>query len=152
MSYIGIDPGRKGAIACLRDGGPIIYDMPSSDREILELFYSLRPYAKLVGLEKQQPYPKQGVNSVFTLGAHYGLLRGFLVVLGLPFIEVHPKTWQAAIFGDAKNLYGSTPKERSLKLAKELFPHIEIGKKDGRADALLIAEYTRRVDKLHQKI
>jgi hypothetical protein len=85
--------------------------------------------------------PKQGVVSVGNYMYAYGQLIALLFSLRLSYTEVIPVVWKRVmLFGMAK-----AGKINDLIRARQLFPQIEIPKtKDGRADALLIAEYGRR--------
>lgn len=80
----------------------------------------------------------QGATGTFTFGRGYGFLRGCLVTIGIPFEEVAPQTWQKHL--DCKT---GGNKNVSKGRAQQLFPHLKITHKI--ADALLIAEYGRRI-------
>ena len=97
----------------------------------------------IVFIEKQQAFPKQGVVSTFNLGIHYGTLLGILKTLKIPYEEIAPKKWQKAMLGSGRRTRKEN-KKLSLEKAKSLFPYLNIGKHDGKSDALLIAEYGRR--------
>lgn len=112
--YIGIDPGKSGAVVLLMGHRkaeairtPLLrgaqYDGPS-------MVQALRQYplnAKYVAIEKVHGMPKQGVVSTFTFGEGYGRWRGILDTLELPHILVTPQRWQkiicAGLSGDAKS-------------------------------------------------
>ena len=96
-------------------------------------------------LEKAQPMPKQGVTSVFTYGEGYGELKAMLKFLRIAFQEVRPQVWK-------KEFNLNTDKKRSASTCINLFPDIKDklygpkgGLKDGIAEALLMAEYGRRI-------
>jgi crossover junction endodeoxyribonuclease RuvC len=145
--YIGIDPGQKGAIAALyEDGSAFMWDMPKTVKgidEILSCYFKKQNC--ICCLEKAQPMPKQGVVGVFTYGAHYGGLKAVLEITGIPYQEVRPAKWKKE-FSLSKN------KKAAIQTALQLFPNkteddfkgIRGGVKDGRAEALLMAEYARR--------
>lgn len=154
-TYIGIDPGLDGAVATRDSFGCRVFVTPTvklsrgrtydelAMREIL--VNTFNPFAVI---ERQQAFPKQGVNSVFTIGDGYGLWRGIVIGLGIPFQVVAPKTWQKAMHGVASG----DPKGRSIMACQRMFPHVSLLKSDrcskphdGIADALLIAEYGRRI-------
>jgi len=146
MEYIvGIDPGKKGAIAFININSlkAQVYNMPSYIEELIKLFFPYKENILLVAIEKQQPFPKQGVKSIFNLGTHYGIILGILTTLQIPYEEISCHKWQKKIIGSNKER-GKT-KELSLKKAKALFPYLDIGKNHNKADALLIAEYARRL-------
>ncbi len=67
---------------------------------------------------------------------------------GYPLILVAPKVWQKTLYGGVPK--GSDPKVITMGVASRLFPSVSLygpkgGVKDGRADALLLAEYARRM-------
>lgn len=102
----------------------------------------------LVVLEKQQAMPGQGVTSMFSTGRGFGLWEGMLVGMGLRYQIVHPRTWQKIMLRDVP---GDNTKTRSILAAERLFPSVDLRKNgrcrtphDGKADALLMAEYGKR--------
>ena len=87
--------------------------------------------------------PKQCVVSMFKFGMNYGIWKGMLASFEIPFIEITPKTWQKGVISKAQD------KKPALAAAGRMFPTAELtgprgGGKDGRADALLIADFCRR--------
>lgn len=128
MYYIGIDVGYEGGIVILDENGkiekkaitPVIrgekseYDLPS-------MITLLTPYAKnsIIGIEKQQSMPAQGVSSVFKLGRGYGLWEGIVATLGTSYVLVHPKTWQKEIL---KDMDKSDTKQAGAIVCHRVFP------------------------------
>ena len=142
---VGIDPGKRGAVAFLSVCGEEVqvHDMPPDAADFLSIMEPMSPYVRRVFIEKQQPFPQQGLVSTGKLMRHYGELVGVLTALRIPYEEVSPRKWQRKFLGNGGGRRKN--KERSLSRAKALFPSVQIGRKDGRADALLIAEYGRRI-------
>ncbi|HBH48588.1 MAG TPA: hypothetical protein DDX98_08100 [Bacteroidales bacterium] len=147
MIYCGIDPGKKGAISLITDVGAFgVWDMPLHDNgeiDVIELAKILKKRPNIVYIEKAQAMPKQGVSSTFNYGKGYGKVLGLLELLGLPFEEIRPTVWKKAM-GLSK-----MPKAESVKLAGQLFHGADLKTKrgrllDGRAEALLLAEYCCR--------
>jgi len=99
-------------------------------------------------VEKQQAFPGQGVVSMFTAGKNYGVILGILQALQVPYEEVPAQRWKR-VFGIALNLPKRERKVLAIEKAKALFPALReaIGNHDGKAEALLIAEYGRRVSR-----
>jgi hypothetical protein len=113
---------------------------------------------RLVVVEKQQAMIRfdgagqriqQGVTSTGRTMENYGLIRGILVGLALPYQVVAARTWQAVMHRD---LPGEDPKQRSILAASRRFPQVDLRASthcrkphDGKADALLIAWYGRHV-------
>ena len=153
MTICGVDPGLHGGIALL--GTPIILcqSMPvlatgKGSKETLDLFRlrAVLMQARHVVIESQQPFPRQGGCSNFTTGYGYGALQGLCAGLGIPYSCVRPQVWKrdlGIIRGD---------KEQSIIVAKRLFPGVSLlptprcrKESDGIAEALLIAEWGRRI-------
>ena len=155
---IGIDPGQTGAVAILYgDSGVTIWDTPTEivkkgkgtkteylPAEMAALLYVL-PSGCHCYLEKVGAMPGQGVTSMFNFGKGYGLWIGILAALNIPYTLVTPQAWKKDIMA------GQSDKDAARGRAQQLFPKVASQlsrKKDiGRADALLIAEYGRRLSK-----
>jgi len=159
MNIIGIDVGFSGAIAQIldirADGLDEIdaVDMPTlkdgahtelNEPEIKDLLVG----ANHVFIEKAQTMPiehegrRQGTASSGRYMMSYGQVRGICAGMGIPYTLVHPKTWKKVMMADM-------PKDKSASIirAKKLFPQVKLDRKKdhGRADALLLAEYGRRI-------
>lgn len=159
--YIGIDPGKTGAMV-LNDEGKIreTTAIPLIGKEVdvnginkwLENYFYLS--AILIILEKGQAMKKQGVTSMFNYGRTCGLIEGVIVGNGWPYVLMPPQTWQKEMFVGTPAMRGKTkvkPKERALIAATRLWPDEDWRKSeratkphDGIIDAALIAEYARR--------
>ncbi len=156
-TYVGIDPGLSGAIAMVTTAGVAqVWSTPTfvlkggrKKRRIYaaaEMVRILREIgsARVVGLELVRAMPKQGVVSMFSMGHGVGLWEGIITALGLPLEQVTPQVWKREMLG------GVTGSDKSASIAKALalFPAMAAmlahKKDDGRAEALLIAEYFRR--------
>lgn len=142
--YIGIDPGKDGAIAVL-EGDELmnISDMPymlDTTREIIRLMQG----NKFVALEAQQAMPKQGVSSTFTTGQGFGRLEGLLTGLQIPYEVVRPQRWMREM-----GIPVGADKRKHVEVAQSLYPLAPLtgprGKLlDGRGDALLLAVWAMR--------
>jgi len=86
--------------------------------------------------------PGQGVTSMFNMGYGLGALHAIFTCLYIRTVRVRPQAW--------KKEFGLIKKEKgdSIRVAQELFPlaDITLKKHHGRAEALLMAEYGRRMD------
>lgn len=84
----------------------------------------------------------QGMASQGSFMRAGGMVAGILIGLGIPYEEVAANVWTAEVF------HGRAEKLDHRKLASALFPHaaslFSRVKDDGRADALLIADWARR--------
>ena len=153
VHFIGIDPGAKGAIATIYpDGTVTIIDMPTEDvvycnsiiSEVQSRFEGDGDYNNCVFMENVHALPRQSTVAGFTFGKNVGKAElyatSMLCYPGDKLIKVTPQKWKK-FFNLTKD------KKESILLAKELFPsvaHLLTASKDGRAEALLIAEYGRR--------
>ncbi len=146
---VGIDPGKKGGVGIISlsfTDSPYAEVFPMPDTFTLaELLSERKGEIYRCFVERQQVFPKQGVVSQGRLMKHYGEILGVLVALGIPFEEVSPPKWQKEIHGAAhRKKTRKEKKKASIQKAKQLFPFLKI-KNDGEAEALLIAEYGRRL-------
>lgn len=164
FTFIGIDPGLSGAIAKIEGNDIQIIPMPLYETKdtrklnlpvIKEYFKELNKdstkimieYASIGGFDFQGR--TQGVASSYKIGFNYGQLLGLFEGLDMNYDVVVSHKWQKHLFPLIKT--GST-KDRSIFLAKQLFPNVSLVGERGRvdnhnfADALLIAEYCRRIN------
>lgn len=168
--YIGIDPGQSGAIAAIYPDGRVqvwctptmklktrigtnpktkkprfkqatLYDEPGMVR-ILYQFYKLRKegYKVHVVLEEVSSMPRDGVVQAFKFGMGYGMWRGILAAVRLPYTLIRPATWKPPMVGVGAD------KTKSRLVCMRLFPDVELPKKkdSDKAEAILLAEYFRR--------
>lgn len=115
--------------------------------EFLKLIKNENTDSKIIiGIETQQAMPKQGVNSMFHLGETYGMIEAILILSGLPFIRINPKTWK-------KEILAGTNKDKfaAINYVRCRYPDLDLNVgirkiiyHDGMADAVCIAEYTYR--------
>lgn len=164
MVYVGIDPGLDGAIAAITNEDLVIIDTPTvkvgkkrqmDAKAAAAILKSMRvpngdedwtlPEKKpqiICALEKVHSMPKQGVASTFTFGEGYGVWKGILAAFSIPHELVTPQAWKKMMLAG-----GSKEKGASILRVQQLFPGADVylKKHDGRADALLMAEYIRRI-------
>lgn len=160
MIYIGIDPGMSGAIAIVRPHGAevhkftswafhhkqlvgVIWDTSKSDQ--VQDFPTPEHGEIFCVIEQGQAMPGQGVKSTFSFGVNCGGWACLLETVGIPREFVHPLKWKRTM-GLVKPKQKSD-KALSIKRACELFPALTgaIGRNHNKAEALLLAEYARRV-------
>jgi crossover junction endodeoxyribonuclease RuvC len=141
--FLGIDPGASGGLAFIHDDGsmdPALEKMPDTERDLWEIIdgdEDAIPIA-FAAIEAVHSMPKQGVASSFKFGRSYGFLRGCLIASGIPFEEVTPQRWQKELGCLSKG-----DKNVTKARAQQLFPKLKIT--HATADALLLAEYARRL-------
>jgi crossover junction endodeoxyribonuclease RuvC len=168
--YIGIDPGKSGAIALYENGVWRVEDCPlvetstktrknketgkitkttkkeSSPLLMAEIFGECPEDVRVVvTIEKVSAMPGQGVTSMFSFGRNFGQWEGVVAALGCVVNYVTPQRWKKAMLADMPK-----GKEASRMRALQLFPYLandlKLKKHDGRAEALLIGEYGRRAE------
>ena len=147
MIYIGIDPGKKGALAYMMENKAGAYTTNVVPMDLA--LPTLRMIAKTgkptrCCLEKVHAMPKQGVSSTFSFGAGYGWLKGAMDALGISYQEIPPEKWK-------KEFSLNSDKQTSIAVCRQLFPEADLRltersrtDSDGMAEALLMAEYARR--------
>lgn len=141
MIWIGIDPGKSGAIAALSVHGVDLCRCDQTERDISDWLLDVLPMDRrfvFALLEQVSAMPKQGVSSTFKFGQSYGFLRGVLIAHDVPFETVTPVKWQTAMkcrSGGDKNV--------TKARAQELYPREKVT--HAVADALLLATYCRQM-------
>ena len=152
-TFIGIDPGKTGAIAAIYSDQTIwLTDCPTikvgknkTELDFRGMVSTLKQHKNnsYAVIEKVSAMPGQGVTSMFSFGKNFGAWQGILASLDIPFELVTPQAWK-------KVMMAGQPKEKDAArlVASQMFPQASEElkrKKDiGRADALLMAEYIRR--------
>lgn len=147
MVYIGIDPGKSGAMAVLYDDwrdNVVVRVIKFDSREYAQTLRDLSGQRVKACLEHVGAMPGQGVTSMFNFGQNFGYIKGLLEAFQIPYELVRPQKWKKAfgITGD---------KNSSIEVCKRLFPFAQLRRTDrcrkdddGKAEALLMAEYARR--------
>ena len=148
--FIGIDPGKSGAMAIIHVGNTGVlsvtitpFDEERYIRELKEIHINTGDKC-VACLERVGAMPNQGVKSMFTFGTNYGFIQGLLAMKRIPYETIPPQKWK-------KEYSLGKDKSASVATAKKLFPDVSLlptdkSKKenDGMAEALLMAEYARR--------
>ena len=135
--YIGIDPGKTGAVAILDDKGNYINVLDFGQEGLMSTLIGYAPVVKFAYLEKVHSMPGQGVVSTFSFGENFGWWRGVLCSLGIPYTTIRPQDWMKKY-----SLHKSSSSDKpGLEVARKLFPEapLHLKKHHNRADALLIA-------------
>lgn len=146
---MGIDPGQNGGLAIMSKDRIVHFTsvMPilAKELEYQKLIKALGYFPiDMIYLEKVGAMPRQGVTSMFNFGKHFGELLGVINTLRIPYTLTRPLEWQKTSHkGMSKDM---SPKERSLKAVKNIYPDLELRKgprskvpHDGIVDAVLIA-------------
>jgi len=142
MVYIGIDPGKSGAIAYIEDD--MIVTALFDEVVYKKILESIKGKRAVCCLERVGAMPGQGVNSMFHFGENYGFIRGLLEANEIPYQVVRPQDWKRE-FGVTKD------KNTSIEVCKRLFPQVSLlptersrKDNDGIAEAVLMACYAQR--------
>jgi len=143
MYIIGLDPGANGSAVLLRSERKVdiaqFSKMTQADITNALREWAYEPLLCHAYLERVHAMPKQGVSSTFKFGVNFGFLVGCLTALKIPFEYVTPNTWQKALSCQS---HGN--KNVTKQKAQQLFPNEKVI--HANADALLIAEYGRRIN------
>lgn len=152
MITIGIDPGQTGAIAIMNNGKiKVVYDMPIMKRicgggfeinanTLYNMIKCVPEDDEIIAIVEQvSARPKQGVTSMFHFGESFGVVKGVLGALAIPYGLVTSQRWKKHY-----SLIGKD-KDASRTLAITRFPEIAdrltLKKHHGRADAILLAAF-----------
>lgn len=144
--YIGVDPGKSGAVAVIDEDLRVV-ELIDFCGDIMIDGANLKSACLagnviLAAIEQLNVNPNWGRSSCMEYGGSaYGPAWVF-GCLGIPHIQVRPKAWQDRYLGKGRK---PNPKEMSLSNARRRFPDAELHlkKHDGRADALHIAWWAR---------
>lgn len=140
----GFDPGRDGAAAFLWGAESLVVPYDRAEyiaalKSFINKGFGIRAVVEHVGA-----MPGQGSVSMFNFGASFGWLQGVLEALGVPYELVRPAKWK-------REFSCTSDKNTSIQVAKRLFPDVDLRRTgrctkdhDGKAEALLMAEYCRR--------
>lgn len=166
--YCGIDIGKAGAIAIITKENEIkTFKMPMIKTELdYESLHSLlEPYEGgncMVVFEKLSVIFGTSKQTAFLMGHQAGAVEMACVARCIPFIKIPPKVWQKAMFTGITEISkpsktGKTTqrdtKAMALVAVKQIFPSLKLtfGERaekphDGLIDAILMAEYARRLN------
>ena len=154
MNLIGIDPGISGGITVIDKNGaiknkyimPIIKSAKGKNeidiKRVVDIFENARPI-KMIGIERQQAFQKQGVSSTFKTGRGFGILEGIAAGMKIPYMIIGAKIWQKKMF---EGMGKSDTKQLSKIIAQRLYPNEDFRATerctkihDGITDSLAIA-------------
>ena len=147
MYFIGIDPGKSGALAVIDDEGYVWNTNTFDENDYVAVLNDMSSAVNVkVVLEHVGAMPGQGSVSMFNFGANFGFIKGLLAANNLPYELVRPQKW--------KRMFSCTSdKNTSVEVAHRLFPNVDLRRTtrcskphDGIAEALLMAEYCRRTN------
>ena len=149
MIFLGIDPGKSGALAIIAPSEIAV--IPFDEIAYRDNLSTINRYMgggekAVCALEKVGAMPQQGVSSTFEFGRNFGYIEGLLVAYCIPYQLVIPAKWKKE-FALLKR-----DKDASIAEARRLFPSVSLlptarsrKENDGMAEALLLAEWGRRM-------
>lgn len=166
--WIGVDPGKKGAIVAVASNGmvgkwpvPLIQD----DVDAVGIWNILNDlksrYDLTLILEDVHSLFGMSAATNFSMGHTLGILDGIIAASKIRLIRVPPKTWQKEIWEkndmqykplkDEQRKPSVDTKATSMKAARRLFPEADLratarsrNDSDGICDSACLAEYGRR--------
>lgn len=150
-TYLGIDPGSKGAIAVLTPALKHIsfHDLSgTTPHAILQFFEEINTNTSInplvITIEKVHAIPGTSAGSNFKFGYNVGMINALAEASQIGVRHITPKAWQKQIGVTVK---GKAIKKQVAEIAEKLYPNAPIrgsrgGLLDGRSDALMIAHTT----------
>lgn len=154
MIYVGIDPGKQGAVATICEDEVSIEPVPligkkeydiNAMRALLPSNYHDECRAVI---ERVHAMPGQGRTSMLSIGYGSGIWHTLLTLSDIPFTVVSAVSWQKIMLAGVAR---DDRKAASILVAKRLFPIIDLRRTQNCrvddhnfADALLMAEFCRR--------
>lgn len=157
MHFIGLDPGKDGAI-CLLDPSvdhPYFISLnpdKHSASNVVNTLTAMLEYSDdcAIALELVHSLGGMSAKSNFTFGGMFWRARTILDCLRITYELVTPKDWQQSVGVPAKcdRDPDAQLKQIVADMAAKLYPTAALwgprgGLKDGRSDALMIAHYLR---------
>lgn len=151
-TIIGIDPGANGGLAVFQPGKITkTVKMPKDVRDLADFFgYYAENFKPIVFLEKLSVRPDdiQGnpgkIYRIQQMMANYEHLKALLETAGIPYIMVHPISWQTKLNLRSKAHEEKKDRKNRYKLkAEKEYPECKITLWN--ADALLIMHFGRFV-------
>lgn len=149
---------RKKESKYLKDGKTLRKKKPPLKQDTREVFdatamkefvSNLDTSSAVAVIEFVSARTGQGVSSTFTFGDYFGSIKTFFETLGIDYYLVMPKAWQTHFecLNESKADSDHHKKVIAEKCAS-VFPDAELygprgGLKDGRSDAILIADFFR---------
>lgn len=156
MVYIGIDIGKKGAIAVLYPDGEVethLFPMKSDNSyDLPKMWRAFQKIEKHVGesicvIEDVYCVGGASAQSTWSFAEGKAYIESFLVAMGFEYYKVRPKAWQKVIFAQFPKTMKDT-KEKSINFTKEHYPKAKLlitprhrREHDGIADAVCMGHY-----------
>lgn len=156
---IGVDPGGNGGIAVFIPGDSVkTVKMPKDLTDLRDFFaYYVETYKPIVFLEKLTVRPdditpdasgKTDMGKLYRIQkmmANYEHLKALIETAGIPYVMVHPASWQTKLKLRIKGVKEEKHerKHRYKVKAAELYPGVKTT--DWNADAIMIMHFGRYI-------
>ena len=142
--YIGIDPGKSGAIAIILDDGKLYVEKFNEGiKSLFDLVKLCSKYKYTCAIEKVHSYPGQGVASTFSFGVNYGIWLSILNSNNIHYHNPTPQKWMSYYL--ELGTYDKKDRKAKLKaIAQSLYPTTKVTLVN--ADAILIAHYCKTIN------
>jgi predicted RNase H-like nuclease (RuvC/YqgF family) len=148
--YIGIDPGKSGAIALINEDRDVIESFPKMPWEngrldAVTLYDFLKQCDKacdrcIVVCEKVHSMPRDSSKSAFTFGGAFHAALACIDLFDFPLLLPSPQTWKKVMLKDR-----GREKQDSVAAARDMFPalrpKLKAKSSHNLAEAALIAAY-----------
>jgi hypothetical protein len=140
---ISIDPGKSGYICFWDDNGNFLKTMSmpmlkgTKEIDYQEIKNILKNDVNLLVMEEVGFHYKASAKSIKQMGMHEGVLIGLCIAMNIPYLIVHPRTWQSKAHQGINDRKEMSSKEKSLIAMSRLFPNLKISRHD-EADSILI--------------
>ena len=119
MVYIGIDPGKSGALAYIMEDVANIIPFDEKLYKFALSGIASRGVPIRCCVEAVSAMPGQGVTSMFNFGKGFGWILGLLDAYSIPYELVRPQKW--------KKVFSVTAdKNSSIAVCKRLFPDVSL--------------------------
>ena len=142
--YVGIDPGKSGAICVIEDDFIKAIPCPDNIQDMALVFamsISVNETKKVVAyIEKVWARPTDAKGSIWKFAENYGTWKGIAGAYEISLIEVSPQKWIK--YFETPKLEKSRRKRYLRDKARSMYPNIKkVTLKT--ADAILIASYAK---------
>jgi len=102
--YIGIDPGKNGAIVCLKNGEIVLKEvipLIGTELDICKLCQIIGSYRlpeTHIFIEDVHAIFGSAAGATFSFGFVCGAIQAVVIAMQIPFILVQPKVWQKVAY------------------------------------------------------
>lgn len=154
MKFIGIDPGNKGGIAVIGEGGLFVrcayFENMPNWKAVDGFLKTLKTESLFCCIEKVWGVPVWGSKMSFIFGGNFANWKLLLELNDIPYIEAAPITWQPKILNITRKKSVET-KKISVNYINKRYPELQlpaktlkqIDKSSGISDAMCLALFGR---------